>query len=207
MSKSLLFTVIFAVVILSLIIFFAKDAYLLMPGTLPKEMAVTPYESWQPFSHPYGKFTVKFPVSPQHAKDRIVDPKTQLVLTYNMYASEQGNGTVFMVNLITMASKQGKMSKEIMTDAIHNIVNSNPKNKLIQLQEGTFHQIPDIDFTIQNDPYLIHGKAFLQDQIVYILTVVANSKDFSEKDMDYFFNSFALQAPNPPAITPFPPEN
>lgn len=191
-------------------VYFAKDAYEILPGMPPKPLANEHMEAegWYEFKAP-EKFKLLFPTMPQHASESIIDPKTKELKKYDMYVSEKGTGSIFMLTTITFPeNKKFDNADDILKNMVNDMVNVNPKNKLENMKEGTFKNMKSVDFSIVNDDVHLQGKEFINGQTLYVLAAMEKKQSYSEKEVQHFFESFdILRQPSLSGNTPFPLQN
>ena len=133
MSRVLGYVVIFGVVFVSfLVVWFAKESYRILPigesGMGVKEDFS--FQNWREFTAPSGKFTVLLPVLPQHATENVNDPETQQKRKYDMYVSEKHNGTIFMINLITLSGTSSIDREKILNHTMNDLISAQPGSQL-----------------------------------------------------------------------------
>ncbi len=153
----------------------------------------TAFDQWREFAAPSGHFKVLLPALPQHATEKLRDPKTQEPRQYDMYVSEEGNGTLFMISIISIPdNKQQAIDEGVLKTVMNDMLKSTPNGKLKTMKIGNYKEFPSIDFAIENDQVLIDGKVFLVQQTLYALTSVAKRDMFLSSEFDFFINSFQL---------------
>lgn len=154
----------------------------------------TSVKDWVDFTAPTGKFNVKLPTFPQHATENLIDSKTKEIKNYNMYVAQQSNGTTYMISLTTYPNAKETLEKEEeeLETIVNDLVVANPNNKIKNMHPSTFQNVKSIDFSIESGEMTIDGKAFRQNKTLYMLTMVANKTNYSEKDSNFFINSFKL---------------
>ncbi|MBS4168474.1 hypothetical protein [Parachlamydia sp. AcF125] len=187
-----LFAILAAAGVTYLLVDYAKDSYEVLPIT--KEVNPASAEiSWLNFKSPSGKFEAKFPKQPQHATEKLVDPKTKELREYDMYAAEDSSGDVYMISLITFNEVDTPEEQApLLTSIMNNMVNASTENVLKSMENGFFQHLQSLDFTIQNGEVEIQAKAFIVDRVLYVLTCVSKKLDHSPTKFDYFVNSFHL---------------
>ena len=208
MAKYLLLLIIVIVAATSyLVVSKSKDLYQVLPINVPATEVPTPaekvdvsapsgeptYVNWHEFSAPDGAFKVMFPVLPQHAAENIADSKTKEVRTYNMYVAEKNDGTIFMITTITFPQERDPKSTEtLLTKAMNDMVESNPKNKLKNMKVNNYQDMKALDFSIENDEISIDGKAFMVHDTLYVLTSLGKNGHYNQREFAFFANSFQL---------------
>lgn len=170
------------------------------------ESTETPsFGNWSEYTPPTKKFTAKFPSSPQHATDKATDAKTKELKQYEMYISES-EGKVFMISVISFlnADKAKKDEKAVLKSIVDDMVSSNSSNKLEKLQYGTFEGLNDVDFVIVNKSYAVVGRAFVDENQLYVLSALTKTPEESKREFNYFINSFKLTGHEPANTTLMP---
>ncbi len=79
----------------------AKDAYKLLPMNTETEPKPDAYAMWYPYTNLQGGFLVEFPVPPQNATQNVAIPNANQQRKYDMFVSEQLDGTIYLVNVVT----------------------------------------------------------------------------------------------------------
>jgi len=210
----LLFVLIIMVLMLIGVILFrgSTESYRYLPMDVEKPPKGGPYEEWQEFKSAIGGFRVMLPVVPQHASERLPVSNTDLALLYEMYVSEQGNGTTFMVSMITYpegldTSHPDDMLQKVMKE----MVGANPDNKLKEMAFVDVAGDRALDFYITSPEVVINSRALWVDgrRTLYLLTIIDKADRYSEEPFQHFLNSFTLEEKvAPPADTtptPTPP--
>jgi hypothetical protein len=194
MTRLLSLLVILAVVGLTyLFVHYYQDSYELIPVTQEVNPAKAPIKPWVDFRSPSGKFQVKFPSAPQHAKEKLVDPHTKEAREYDMYAAESGLGSVYMISLITFDEVDTPDEEtDLLTSVMNNMVNSSKNNVLKTMDMGSFQNQRALNFSIENGDVQIQATAFIRDKILYALTCVSKKISGMPTEFNYFLNSFKL---------------
>jgi hypothetical protein len=204
MSKTKIgFLVLLLAVVLgcSLMLSHYKEMYKVLPlqqaeplplGAVPPEEV---FDQWVDFKSLKGDFHVFFPFFPQNAKEKVTDPKTKEIRKYDMYISEKGDGTIFMLTLITLPKVPEKESGEsYLKNLIDDMVNGNENNQLISSKKVKFKNHDGIDFVIDNKELLIKGLLFIKEDIIAILTRISKIADRNDEEFTFFSNSFDFNA-------------
>jgi len=196
MSKISAILVTLAIIFIAILGFqMMKDPYKILPidEKQPANLTAFDFQNWHEFSAPSGTFKVLLPGLPQRATENVDDPKTQEKRKYDMYVAQQDNGTIFMISLITFpglgsVEEEHEILKQIMND----MVASNSSNKLNRTEEGDYKGHPSIDFSIENGELTIDAKAFIVSEMLYVLTRIIKSKNYTRGEFLFFVNSFEL---------------
>ena len=149
------------------------------------------YESWKEFTSPTGQFKVLLPILPQHATDKIADPKTKEPRKYDMYVAAKNDGTVFMISAITFPSGIAeKDSEALLTNVVNDMLARNKDNVLKMKQASAFRNFKALDFSIENGDIILGGKAFVHNNTLYVLNMVSKHGTFNLNEFNFFVNSF-----------------
>lgn len=151
------------------------------------------FQDWHEFTSPGSKFKVLFPSLPQHATEKLNDPKTQAPRQYDMYVSEKDNGTLFIISQITMPDNPDlKLDETTLANIITEMLAKDPKSKVKKMELSKYRTLPAIDFSIEKDQATVDGKAFLSDHTLYLLTSVSKIGNDNRSEFEFFLNSFQL---------------
>lgn len=181
-------------VLMVLSVLYLKQSYRVLPIEGSDPSLVSAFTDWYAFKAPTGSFEAKFPTMPQRGTQTVKDPKTGTDRNYEMYISEKGNGTVFMISLIEFPETTEPM-ETLKKTIINDLLISNPQNQLKNMQIGTYKLFKTIDFVISNPTTTIDGRTFSDGNTVYLLTVIFNNSYLDQKEYDYFINSFEWITP------------
>lgn len=183
-------------VLLILGVVFIKDSYRLLPIAASKEGAPGQFTAWREFDSPSGHFSVMLPAVPQNATQNITDPKTKDVRHYDMFIAQKGNGSMFMISLITFNSKvisPDTLKKTVIND----LLAANAQNQLKDMKVTSFEDNASIDFMIANSDTTVKGFTFVVDNTLYLVSAVFPNQYFSEAEYDFFVKSFHVKKPTP----------
>ncbi len=162
-------------------------------GAAPPEEV---FNDWLDFKSPKGGFHAFLPVFPQNAKENVTDPRTKEVRKYDMYIAEKGDGTIFMVSLITLPKVPEKGEEQkYLQGLIDNMLAGNESNKLVDSKITTFKTYPAIDFAIDNQDLAIKGIVFIKKDLLAILTRVSKIANRNNNEFTFFSNSFNFNPP------------
>lgn len=169
-----------------------KDLSVAVPANLKKEEPISPYEGWREFAYKEENFSAKFPAIVQNAKDTVTNPYIDGKLLYDMYASEQWNGAIYMVNVITYPKNVDLATvKQFLTTTLQSHQNS----KLISSEEIRFAEHPAIEFVSVAGEAQTNGILLADKDKIYFLTYITEESNRNLKDYDYFKKSFKLLIP------------
>lgn len=153
----------------------------------------TNFEKWREFQSVRKTFKVLLPALPQHVADKIPDPATGEIRKYETFIAAGDNGAAFMINAITVPKKlEFNASDDAMKAAVTDIISRNKENKLHDLKSSKFHDYPAYDFFITSNDMTIAGKVFTQGNIIYVLSMIAQTALYNPGELEYFINSFQL---------------
>lgn len=194
-----------------LAVHYMKDSYKVLPASDAPENALesqldaeteTDYQNWIEFSPPAGTFKVLMPSKPEHVSDKSNDPKTKIKRVDDVYLAERKNGSVFMIHLITYPDQQQAMTAEegLLENFMHDMLASNPNNKLVASQPAMFKGQKALDFVIENDSFNYDVRTFLENKTVIVLASIAKKPFHNVKDFEFFINSFELSPADQKAL-------
>lgn len=154
-------------------------------------------KEWKKFNPATGKFSVFLPSTPKYAIDIVNVPKTDIKRWYEMYVSEELNGTVYLINLITYHPGFDLSDvKGLLHNVVNEIASSNLNNHVEELKDTTFQGKPALYFHLNNHSIEVKGMAFLSGATVYLLTYTSREENFDDKEFNQFINSFELLKEN-----------
>ena len=153
------------------------------------------FAEWHEYNSPTGQFKVLLPSLPQHASEKMNDPKSKQTRMYDMYVVEKDNGTLFMINLITyLENKDPIENDEMLAKVMNDMLISNPKNTLKDMQMVNYQNTQAMDFIIENDQIDLSGRTFILGKTLYVLTTVAKIENYNPDEFKFFINSFQLES-------------
>lgn len=157
----------------------------------PALAAVSSFEEWRQFTSPLNHFQAFFPALPQHATESTIDPKTQKTRKYDMFVSQEHNGTTFMIQLISYENDDPLLAPEkVLTHIVDEMMLANPKNELTSSSEGKFQGYRSLDFSLKNPQGKIKGKAFIVNQTLYLISYISSTENFNEQEYQHFIDHF-----------------
>ncbi|MFA6915786.1 MAG: hypothetical protein WC222_05270 [Parachlamydiales bacterium] len=152
---------------------------------------------WRHYEPQSGKFSVDFPVIPQHASDMINDNTTQQLKRYEMYVAEGADGAVYMVNLVTYQNAEDVTDKNgLYQSFMDDMISSNPRNQLVSSEDTKLDGLEGRSFKLKNDDAIVDSKMFLQGNTLYVLSRVAKTGIPENGDFERFITSFKLNKNN-----------
>jgi len=150
-------------------------------------------ETWLDFKAPQNKFSIKFPGLPHHAAETVEDPSTHEKRLYDFFLSSKDDGTIYAVNTITFPKKNpSPYNEDFLRDFIQQMLASNPLNKIRSLEVKPFRNNRALDFKVENAEVTIDGKAFFDDNTLYILSTTARNDHHDGQEYALFLDSFQL---------------
>lgn len=184
----------FGIVLICLILLFAGFFYLKpteKSSNINKKPIAT--SNWQKFKPNSGLFTVELPHPPQYAKDMVPIPGTDLKRRYDMYVSEEIDGTLYLISVITYPNEaEASEPLDIMKQTIDELMKTKPDNKLTKMDKSQFKTLQSFDFSFVNGEFFIEGKIFTAGKTVFVLSYVTRKGEFDAADYQRFINSFEL---------------
>lgn len=148
-------------------------------------------QKWLDFSHPQRKFQIKFPSLPHHATETIEDPATHEKRLYDFYLASKDDGTIYAINAITFPENK-QYDEEYLRNFVQQMLMSNAQNKIKSLELSPFRKGKALDFKVENAEVTIDGKAFFDDNTLYILSTTARNDHHDAQEFEQFIDSFQL---------------
>ncbi|MBA3721650.1 MAG: hypothetical protein H0W88_04540 [Parachlamydiaceae bacterium] len=194
MKKFVLLLLLALLIIIIFLAFDIKNAFRVLPIKESATLEVPPFADWRIFSAQSDKFEVMLPAVPQYARETVpVSITDNSMRRYEMYVSQQINGPVFMISLITYPKDYNTKDEQgILHSIVDELMQSKQGNKIVNIKESLYQNHEAIDFDIQNKKFNVMGKAFIIDHTVYLLTYIADLPDSVLADYEKFINSFKL---------------
>ena len=174
----------------------------------------TATSDWKEFTPQSGKFKVMLPALPQHASEAVPLPSGQGMIKYDMYLSQEKDGTTYMISLIQYPDNfDTANTEELLNGVMKEMMSGSANNKLINSEKGVFRQATALDFAIQNSDVFIRSKTFLVSKTLFVLTLIDRNPQGVEELFKKFIDSFTLGEPAktenkqevPPAAQPTEP--
>ncbi len=197
MSSKTIVLVTIAVLALALLIsfkWFTHNAWKAFPSGPHMDVVPPAHSEWKEFIPKTNKFRVKVPLLPQQATESVTDPLTRHTRLYDMYVSQEADGTIYMISSIEFQDKRDVLDPEgLLKTTVNDMMKANPDNRLVKSQPTVYDGFPAQDFMIQNPQMTMEGKVFLDHETLYILTTIENGKNYKPDDFNYFIKSFQLK--------------
>lgn len=170
-----------------------------------EEASLVAADDWKEFSPANGKFKVLLPALPQHASDSVPLASGNGSIKYDMYLSQEKNGTTFMISLIEYPKDfDTSKSSDLLDSVMNQLMAGNPNNRLRNVAKGSYHTYPSLDFAIENNDVFVRSKTFMMGKTLFVLTLVDRNLNDIDAQFVKFINSFALQevaVPTPESAT------
>ena len=145
--KKAIFIVVSLVIIVSALFFWFwhKDK----AGRSDDKLTTRNWIDFKPFTN---KFAVSLPSEPKYVLDASEKPDGNGQKWYEMYASQELDNTTYLINLISYKDGlDGKNHKNILDNAVNELVSRNLNNQLMSVKEEQYLNKPAIFFHIDND--------------------------------------------------------
>jgi len=177
-----------------------KDSYKILPMDMNGEdMSGEFDDTWFTYQDPDGRFKVLLPIIPQYAKETMNDPNIDQKRVYDMYVAERGDGTTFMITLITFETAPGKdKEKALLKTIADEMMASNSSNQFEEIEYISKNGGEILDFTIQNPTTQIHANAFLKGKVIVVLATLVKDPGRQSVDFDKFAESFEMTSKDLP---------
>jgi hypothetical protein len=151
-------------------------------------------QNWHDFTAPQGKFRARLPSLPHHATETVEDPKTHEKRLYDFFISSKDDGTIYAINTINFPEKKQPTdyNDDFLRTFILQMLMNNPQNKIKTLEVKPFRSANALDFKIENAEGTVDGKAFFDDNTLYILSTTARQDRYNGQEFSLFIDSFQL---------------
>jgi hypothetical protein len=170
-----------------------RDAYMILPVETSPTLKAAPFSDWREFVQSNNKFTVQLPVVPQNATETVSIPNSDKKRDYDMYVSEQLNGTIYLISLITYPKDFNTADEShLLHEIVDEMVKANPNNQLVEVKDETVQGQKAVGYTINNKEISVKGKAIAEGKVVYIISYMAKTPDFTQAEYEHFINSFKI---------------
>ena len=151
-------------------------------------------DRWNDFTAPQGKFRIMMPGLPHHATETIEDNETHEKRLYDFFLASKNDGTIYAVNTIAFPEKKGPYNEEFLRNFLQQMLTSNSMNKVKSMEVKPYHNHQALEFKVENAEVTIDGKAFFDDNTLYILSTTARNDLHNSQEFENFTNSFELGA-------------
>ncbi len=197
-ARSKWITIVVIIIILFLIVMFMKDNSKSVPSDMMKETKEAPatgqtasISDWKKFTSDDNQFSVSLPTIPQHASEAVPLPNGQGAITYDMYLSQEKDGSTFMISLIHYPENFDTSNPDVLLEGVmKEMLSGSEDNTLKSSEKKQFKDLPSLDFAITNKDFIIHGFTFLSDKNLYVLTMIDRNMSHDETQFNQFVNSF-----------------
>ena len=148
---------------------------------------------WKEFSPQNNTFKVMLPALPQHASEAVPFPPGQGLTKYDMYFSQEKDGTTYMISMIQYPDTYNtSKADDVLSSAMNEMLAGSANNKLVTQQNSTFLNCPALDFAIQNNDITIRSKTFLMGKTLFVLTLSDRTSSLVDDLFKKFTDSFQL---------------
>lgn len=148
---------------------------------------------WIKYTSKKGNFEVMFPNGAQYLEDFVVDTETKTENHYQMFVSEENDGTVFMISLATYPKNDKKETPQATLDkAIKTMFTKRAHSEIVSSEDTTFDELPAKNIQFKQQEYTILAKAFLSGENVYVLSYIAKTPDINRDKFNYFLSTFSF---------------
>jgi len=199
-ARSKWITIVVIIVILFLIVMFMKDNTKTMPSDMMKDAkqssvtsASTSIEDWKKFTSEDNQFSVMLPTIPQHASEAVPLPNGQGSIKYDMYLSQEKDGSTFMISMIHYPENFDTSNPDILLEGVmKEMLSGSEENALKSSEKKEFKTLPSLNFAINNKDFVIHGLTFLSGKTLYVLTMIDRNMAGSDNQFGQFVDSFEV---------------
>ncbi len=154
---------------------------------------------WQEYTAPRDQFKVFLPGLPHHATENMAEPKTKEKRNYQVFVASKDNGTIYSISLISFPEKApGDLTEDFLQSFVNEMLTANPKNTIKDFKLSLWNQGKAVDFNLENAGAVVLGKAFLDGNTLYVLSVTTKPEILNPQEYNFFVNSFQLMNPAAP---------
>ncbi|MFI0434611.1 MAG: hypothetical protein ACH350_02635 [Parachlamydiaceae bacterium] len=154
------------------------------------------FAAWKSFIPHSGLFQVSLPNLPHYGKDFLPIAGTEMKKRYDIYASEQVDGTLFLVSVVTYPPEYDvSLSEEILRKNIDELIHNKPDNRLVKIDRKIEGEHDSFLFVFENQEFEVEGKAIQDGHVVYLLTYTAKKDELDAPEFDHFIDSFKILKP------------
>lgn len=165
----------------------------------PESLLITDYQ-WREFRESSGKFKALLPSLPQHAAEVVPLPSGEGVIRYDMFLSQEKDGTTFMISQIQYPRDfDTNNPNHLLEGVMSEMLNGNTNNALKSRETAIVNGCPGLDFVIENSDVVIRSRTFLLEKTLYVLTVIDRKSIETKAVFKKFTDSFELGAVAPPS--------
>ncbi len=196
MSKSTITLIVLIVAVASIMVIRLTTSPINIISENPQEKTVDyeqyNFQNWKEFTA-VNLFKVLMPTLPQHASKSIEDSDKQINKKYDMYVSERGDRTIFMITLISFLNKPTNFnSEQVLKEMMNNMIGSNSDNTLQTVNLAQYNGYPSLDFSYSNKETYVDTKAFMVNGTMFVLTRASVIQNYNTEEFRFFINSFEL---------------
>ncbi|MBN2478644.1 MAG: hypothetical protein JXA94_00285 [Parachlamydiales bacterium] len=150
--------------------------------------------SWQTLFSVEGNCRIDFPQKPHHMHQVIPIRENNTFMKYDVYLSEIEEENSMCMLVITHFPDKVDEAKQTasLEGFLNGILNHNQDKKLIFAEFTDFQNRNALDFLVQNKERLFKGKAILDNDKLYLVTLEYDSNKNLDLMFDKFLSSFSI---------------
>lgn len=150
--------------------------------------------SWKSYTSTKGNYSVDFPTDPEHVKQSIEIPKTDLKIEYSTSISEPNEDAVYVVSVWDYPSEVDMSKPEVnLQDGFKGMLSSLPGAKVESMHMTKFQGHDALEFLVHHEDIYFQGMLLLVDNTLYqVFSVYKEGGEMSKSDFNHFFDSFKL---------------
>ncbi len=151
-------------------------------------------ENWKSYTSTKGNYSVDFPTDPEHIKQSIEIPKTDLKIEYSTSISEPHEDAVYVVSVWDYPSEVDMSKPEVnLQDGFKGMLSSLPGAQVESMHMAKFQGHDALEFLVHHEDIYFQGMLLLVDNTLYqVFSVYKEGNPEMKKDFDHFFESFKL---------------
>lgn len=168
------------------------------PALSAKEQEKVPEktEKWVPFSSPEEGFSVDLPTTPEHVRQSIAIPHTELKIEYNTYLSEPNEYAVYVISVWNYPAAVNMSRPDVnLQDGFEGMLSALPGSQVLNMAMTEVDGFKALEFLVKNDQIYFRGKLILVYNTLYQVFAVYKQKESMDGDFTHFMDSFSLIHP------------
>jgi len=148
---------------------------------------------WKDFVSKGGRYKVSFPSYPQHVSETLKMQNGKVSIKYDAYIAEQGVDALYMVLIAQYPKTQVRPDPEAGLKAFLNgLLSHGESSRLVQVEWQDFQGFSSVDFLINTAGILLHGRAVMVDNNLYLVAMESHETRYRSENFQYFVETFTL---------------
>lgn len=166
-------------------------------STATQEKPVEQKVNWQTYTYDANNFSVELPSKPDHIRQKIDVPKSDVKIEYDTYVSEPSDDIVYVISVWDYPAEVDMSKPEInLKDGFGGMLSALPGSKVIDSKMTDVQGFKALEFLVKNDDVYFQGKLIIAYNTLYQIFTVYRDKVDMEKNYKQFINSFKILNPD-----------